>query len=166
MGGLCNSHQLNRPISSNVYFRMHGMRQAQPQGWTHTEGRGLRSLHEQCVTSMGTNVIEDRQIDSEKLNATVIALAIRLAFLGLLLFLSLSIIRPFIETVAWGVVWAVALYPVFDLLARWLGGRRRLAAALITILLLLIVIGPVTWLGLDLVDVPRMIYARLDSGNL
>ena len=58
---------------------------------------------------MGTNVIEHHQIDSEKLNATVIALAIRLAFLGLLLFLSLSIIRPFIETVAWSVVWAVAL---------------------------------------------------------
>src|SRR6267154_2197578 len=115
---------------------------------------------------MGTNVIEHHQIDSEKLNATVIALAIRLAFLGLLLFLSLSIIRPFIETVAWSVVWAVALYPIFDLVAKWLGGRRRLAAALVTILLLLTIFGPVTWLGLDLVDVPRMIYARLDSGQL
>jgi len=79
------------------------------------------------------------------------------AFLGLLLFLSLSIIRPFIETVAWSVVWAVALYPVFDLVARWLGGRRRLAAALITVLLLLIVFGPVTWLGRDLLEVPRTI---------
>lgn len=61
---------------------------------------------------------------------------------------------------------AVALYPVFDLVAKWLGGRRRLAAAMITILLLLIVFGPVTWLGLDLVDVPRMLYARLESGAL
>ena len=66
----------------------------------------------------------------------------------------------------WSVVLAVALYPVFDLLANWLGGRRKLAAALITILLLLIIFGPVTWLGLDLVDVPHMIYARLDSGQL
>ena len=46
------------------------------------------------------------------------------------------------------------------------GGRRKLAAALITLLLLLIIFGPVTWLGLDLVDVPRMIYARLDTGEL
>jgi predicted PurR-regulated permease PerM len=107
-----------------------------------------------------------RKIDSEELNATVIGLAIRLAFLGVILFLSLSIVRPFLETIAWSVVWAVALYPVFDLIAQWLGGRRRLAAALTTILLLLIVIGPVTWLGLDLVDVPKMIYARLDSGTL
>jgi predicted PurR-regulated permease PerM len=111
-------------------------------------------------------VSEHRKIDSEELNATVIGLAIRLAFLGVILFLSLSIVRPFLETIAWSIVWAVALYPVFDLIAQWLGGRRRLAAALTTILLLLIVIGPVTWLGLDLVDVPKMIYARLDSGGL
>ena len=109
---------------------------------------------------------EDRKIDSEELNATVIGLAIRLAFLGVVLFLSLSIVHPFLETIAWSVVWAVALCPVFDLIAQWLGGRRRLAAALTTILLLLIIIGPVTWLGLDLVDVPKMIYARLDSGAL
>ena len=114
----------------------------------------------------GPNVIEDHQIDSERLNATVIALAVRLAFLGLLLFFALSIIRPFIETVAWSVVWAVALYPVFDLVARSLGGRRRLAAALITILLLLIVFGPVTWLGLDLLEVPRTISESLESGSI
>ena len=115
---------------------------------------------------MEVHVNEDHKIDTEQLNATVIGLAIRLAFLGVILFLALSIVRPFLETIAWSVVWAVALYPVFDLIAKRLGGRRRLAAALITILLLLIVFGPVTWLGLDLVDVPRMIYARLDSGDL
>jgi predicted PurR-regulated permease PerM len=112
------------------------------------------------------HVTEDHKIDSEQLNATVIGLAIRLAFLGVILFLALSIISPFLETIAWSVVWAVALYPVFDRIAKWLGGRRGLAAALITILLLLIVFGPVTWLGIDLVDVPQMIYARLESGAL
>jgi predicted PurR-regulated permease PerM len=116
--------------------------------------------------STGVHVIENHKIDSEELNATIIGLAIRLAFLGVILFLALSIISPFLETIAWSVVWAVALYPIFDLVAKWLGGRRRLAAALVTILLLLTIFGPVTWLGLDLVDVPRMIYARLDSGQL
>jgi predicted PurR-regulated permease PerM len=114
----------------------------------------------------GAYVIKDHKVDSEELNATIIGLAIRLAFLGAILFLALSIILPFLETIAWSVVLAVALYPVFDWVANGLGGRRKLAAALITILLLLIVFGPVTWLGLDLVDVPRMIYARLESGAL
>ena len=59
-------------------------------------------------------MIEGHKIDSEELNATVIGLAVRLAFLGVILFLSLSIIRPFFETIVWSVVWAVALYPVFD----------------------------------------------------
>jgi predicted PurR-regulated permease PerM len=111
-------------------------------------------------------VIEAEKIDTEELNATIIGLGIRLAFLGVILYLSLSIISPFLETMVWSVVLAVALYPFFDLVTKWLGGRRGLAAALVTILLLLLVFGPVTWLGLDLVDVPRMIHARLDSGQL
>src|SRR5450755_3179988 len=101
---------------------------------------------------MEAQVSEVHETNFERLNAAVIGLAIRLAFLGAILFLSLSIIRPFFETVAWSVVWAVALYPVFDLITKWLGGRRRLAAALITMFFLLIVVGPVTWIGLDLVD--------------
>jgi predicted PurR-regulated permease PerM len=126
---------------------------------THAESAGRTAV-------METKVIEDYKIDTEKLNSTVIELAIRLAFLGLLLFFSLAIIRPFIETIIWSVILAVALYPVFSLVAKWLGGRRRLAAALVTILLLLIVFGPVAWLGLDLVGVLRTIYERLGAGAI
>jgi predicted PurR-regulated permease PerM len=93
-------------------------------------------------------------------------LALRLAFLGLLLFFSLIIVRPFIEIIVWSVILAVALYPIFRLVAKWLGGRRRLAAALITILLLLIVFGPVTWLALDLAEVLPTIFERLESGKI
>jgi predicted PurR-regulated permease PerM len=114
----------------------------------------------------GAYVSEIQKIDAEELNATVIGLGIRLAFLGVILYLSLSIIRPFLETMVWSVVLAVALYPFFDQVAKRLGGRRGLAAALVTILLLLIIFGPMTWLGLDLVEVPRMIRTRLDSGQL
>jgi predicted PurR-regulated permease PerM len=58
-------------------------------------------------------VIEDdkKLVYPEKINATVIELAIRLALSGVLLYWSLTIIRPFIETMAWSVVLAVALYP-------------------------------------------------------
>ncbi len=115
---------------------------------------------------MDARLIENHKIDVERLNSTIIGLTIRLAFLGAIVFLAFAIVRPFLETIAWSVVLAVALYPIFDWVADGLGGRRKLAAALVTILLLLIVFGPVTWLGLDLVEVPRMIYARLDSGAL
>jgi len=120
------------------------------------------------VTSAGGKVIEDHKkiIDPETLNAKVIELAIRLVVLGFLVFLTFTIIRPFIETIAWSVILAVALYPVFSLVAKWLGGRRRLAAALITILGLLVVFGPATWLGLDLAAVLLTIYERLESGAI
>jgi predicted PurR-regulated permease PerM len=123
-------------------------------------------FQEAFTGNAGAYVTEVQKIDSEELNATVIGLGIRLAFLGFILFLALSIIRPFVDIIVWSIVLAVALYPVFDWLANGLGGRRKLAAALITILLLLIVLGPVTWLGLDLVELPHIIYQHLDSGAL
>jgi predicted PurR-regulated permease PerM len=76
------------------------------------------------------------------------------------------IIRPFFAIIVWGIVLAVALYPIFSTLANLLGGRRKLAAVIITIICLLVVLGPATWLALDLVDVLRAIYERLDAGSL
>jgi len=93
-------------------------------------------------------------------------LAIRLAFLGVLVFWSSIIIRPFAGIIAGSVIFAVALYPIFSQLTRCLRGRRRLAAVLITIFGLLIVLGPVTWIGLSLVRSSETLYARLDSGQI
>ncbi len=63
-------------------------------------------------------------------------------------------------------VLAIALYPVYDWMASWLGGRRRLAALLLTILNLLIVIGPATWLTLGLIDSIRNLSEHLDLSAL
>lgn len=95
-----------------------------------------------------------------------IELAIRLAFLGLLIFWSLIIIRPFIGIIAGSVILAVGLYPIFFQLTKWFGGRRGLAAAAITLLGLLIVIGPATWLGLSLVKAAETLYEQLNSGGI
>ncbi len=102
----------------------------------------------------------------DRLTATWVELAIRLGVLGLLLFLSFTLIRPFITIAIWSVVLTVALYPVYDRMANWLGGRRRLAALLLTILNLLIVIGPATWLTLGLIDSIRNLSEHLDLSAL
>jgi predicted PurR-regulated permease PerM len=88
--------------------------------------------------------------------------AIRLGALGLLLYLAFVLVRPFVTVVIWSVVLAVALYPVFDWLARHLGGRRRLAAVLLTLFSLLVVIGPATWLAVGLIDSLRTVAERID----
>ncbi|HQT76217.1 MAG TPA: AI-2E family transporter [Rhodopila sp.] len=101
-----------------------------------------------------------------QLPQTPIEVAIRLAVLAVLIYWSLTLIRPFLTMAIWSVVLTVALYPVFAWLSRQLGGRRRLAAVLITVLSLLLVIWPVSWLAMGLVSGVRALMERLDQGVL
>ena len=95
-----------------------------------------------------------------------IQLAVRLALLVLLVYWSFVVVGPFVPILAWSVVLAVALYPVFQWLAKLLGGRPKWAAALLTIVNLAIVIGPATWLGLGAVDGLRSFASQLGAGTL
>src|SRR3954468_3780984 len=97
----------------------------------------------------------------EQLTATWIDLAIRLVVLGLLLYLSFILIRPFITIAIWAIVLTVALYPNYERLVRLLGGRRKLAAALLTVLSLLILLGPAAWLVMGLIDSIRSVTEQL-----
>jgi len=96
----------------------------------------------------------------------VIQLMIRLGLLAFLIYWTFVLIRPFVPILAWSIVLAVALNPVFGLLARLLGGRPRLAAAILTAVNLGIVIGPATWLGLSAVDGVRDLAEKLSAGDL
>jgi predicted PurR-regulated permease PerM len=92
--------------------------------------------------------------------------AIRIAALGLLLYWTLILVRPFVSIIIWSAVLTITLYPVFERTARLLGGRRRLAAAVVTIVALLVVLGPATWLAVGLLDSLRVISERLDLAHL
>lgn len=98
--------------------------------------------------------------------STWIEATIRLAVLGLLLYLAFTLISPFITIAIWAIVLSVALYPAYDWLVRHLGGRRGLAAALLTLISLLIIIGPATWLALGLVDSIGTLTGHLDFSTL
>ena len=71
--------------------------------------------------------------------ASAVQLAIRLALLAGVIYWSYILIQPFIPILVWSAILAVALYPVFDALARLLGGRPVVSAILITILGLAII---------------------------
>jgi predicted PurR-regulated permease PerM len=106
-----------------------------------------------------------RGFQQERSSAEVIQIAIRLCLLAALVIWCFVIIRPFIPILAWGVVLAVALYPLYQ----WLSDRLRrpnLAAAIITLTATAIVIGPATWLGLGLVDGLSTMAEQLGSGHL
>ena len=96
----------------------------------------------------------------------LIQLAIRLGLLAFLIYWTFVLIRPFVPILAWSIVLAVALHPVFNLLSRCLGGRPKLAAAILTLVNLGIVIGPATWIGLSAVEGVKAIAGDLGAGNL
>ena len=97
---------------------------------------------------------------------TFIISAIRLGCLALLAYWTWLLLQPFLAIIVWSVIFAVALYPVFDWLATRLHVHRAVVAAAITIFSLILIFGPVTWLGLSLGDNVRTLYERLSDGSL
>ena len=68
--------------------------------------------------------------------------AIRVGFIVLLLVWSFLIVRPFIMPVLWGLIIAVAMYPMHEKFTKLLGGRKKLSAILLTIFFLGLLIVP------------------------
>jgi predicted PurR-regulated permease PerM len=102
---------------------------------------------------------------ADRSDDSLVVAAIRIGCLALLAYWSWLLLQPFLSIIVWSVIFAVALYPVFD----WLAARfrhRGLAAAAITIVSLVVIFGPVTWLGVSLGDNLRTLYARLNDGSL
>jgi predicted PurR-regulated permease PerM len=77
---------------------------------------------------------------------------LRIVVLFLLIAWCIGIILPFLETVIWGAIIAVALHPFFAMVKRWVGNRNMLAGAMVTILMLVILLLPSALLIKSLVE--------------
>lgn len=91
---------------------------------------------------------------------------IRLSFLALFAYLSLTLVLPFLGIAVWAVILAVALHPLYERLRAALGGRSRLAALIITTLAFLVVAGPIGLLATSLVETVMGLAANLRDGTL
>jgi predicted PurR-regulated permease PerM len=91
---------------------------------------------------------------------------IHLGLIFLLAAACLSILKPFIGVVAWGLIIAIAGYPGYCWLQKLLGGRGGLASILFTILLLGVLIVPMALLAQTLVDGFRSLAVRLHDETL
>jgi predicted PurR-regulated permease PerM len=76
------------------------------------------------------------------LSATVTNVIIRVGALAILGFWCFRILQPFFIPVLWGIIVAVAIYPLYHGLVTLLGGRRTLAATLVTTVLLAVLLAP------------------------
>ena len=68
--------------------------------------------------------------------------AIRIALLFLVLYWCYGIIKPFMDILLWSVIFAVALYPMYNWGQQLFKGRKALAASLIVFLMLLVMLLP------------------------
>lgn len=81
----------------------------------------------------------------DDLSGKVAETAIRLGVLAIVLIWCFQILQPFLIPLVWGIIIAVAIHPLYLMLANLLGGRRVIAATLlITVLLVLLMVPTVT----------------------
>ena len=124
------------------------------------EGTKIQNPEER---SMNTS----NQPSNDKLYVTrALEASINIGLVGLVLFWCFRIGRPFLETIVWGIIIAVAIHPIHDRLKSALGGRGRLAATLITLLALILLFVPTYLLSESLIDTMQEYSAQLDDGTL
>ncbi len=99
-------------------------------------------------------------------DSAVVDMAVRLAFIGLLVGWSLTLIGPFIIVGLWGVILAVALHPTFLWLRKIFGGRGTPAAAVVTIAMLVVVLGPTSLLSAGLLENLRDLAQQAQAGKI
>ncbi|MCJ7684180.1 MAG: AI-2E family transporter [Desulfobacteraceae bacterium] len=98
--------------------------------------------------------------------ARALEVTIHVGFVVLLLFWCFQIAQPFIQIFFWGIIIAIAIFPVYRWLRSALGGRNKLAAMLVTLLLLIILIVPSLMFAGSLVETAQKLSAGFFKGSL
>ncbi len=105
-------------------------------------------------------------MNSSDFTKNSIEAAVRLGLLLLLATWCFKIITPFIVPVMWGVIIAVASYPLFLKLKSLLGGNNKLASTVYTLLTLTLLITPTVMVSNSIIDSSSIISERYESGTL
>jgi len=102
---------------------------------------------------------------TDEFSKKAVEATIKIGFVLLLLSWCFNIILPFINPLAWGMIIAVALYPLYQKLSVISGGREKLTSMLITSVLIIIIIGPCVVLADMISQNAQDLAHRLNTGN-
>jgi len=75
------------------------------------------------------------------------------------------ILKPFLMIILWGVIIAIAIYPLFNFLKVRLGNRRKLAAILVTISMLALILLPIILFSGSLADAVVFVKDTMMAGK-
>jgi predicted PurR-regulated permease PerM len=92
--------------------------------------------------------------------------AIRIGLVVLWVGWCFQILRPFIIPIVWGLIIAVAIYPVYGYLRALLKNSPRVSAIFVTIGMLVILVWPAVLVGDLLVENGKMVVDHLRAGTL
>ena len=91
---------------------------------------------------------------------------IQLALIGFLLVMAFKIASPFLGLILWGLVLAVALYPLQLKLVNRIGGRQGKSATIIVLIGLFLLGGPTVMMGLSSIEYVENGRTALESGTI
>lgn len=102
----------------------------------------------------------------EKITRQALETTVKIGVVALLTIWCFQIVRPFAHAIAWGIIIAVAVFPLYRYLCSLLGDRPRAAAMVMTIGLLLIIVLPLVLLISLLTDNLQALAHQLRDGTL
>ncbi len=108
--------------------------------------------------------ISDTAAADRNFQKNAMASFIQIAAVALLVVFCFRIISPFLSIVVWGMIIAVALYPIHVKLAGTLGGREKLSATVFVLLGLTILLVPAYTLTDSSVAALKTVGADLKAG--
>jgi len=108
----------------------------------------------------------NKLLEEKILTNRVIEIAIRLTLIFLIVTLCFQIIKPFIIPVVWGIIIAVAIFPLHNKLATSLGGRDKLAAILYTVFALTLLMAPSVMISDSLIKTSSHLAEGFKQGKL
>ena len=109
----------------------------------------------------------DGEIMDNRFNVVaVVDLVIRLFLIGLLLAWCYLLLRPFIGIILWGMILAIALFPLFLWLKSRLAGRKQVAGIILTVLGIAVILGPVGLMATAFVSNVQTFSDNLSAGTL
>ncbi|QQS16922.1 MAG: AI-2E family transporter [Neisseriales bacterium] len=79
--------------------------------------------------------------------------AVYIALLFLLTVACIKILLPFLVALIWSVIILIAVWPVYQLLCRKLGGRSKLSAVLVVCMLILALIMPLAFMVMAIIEI-------------
>jgi predicted PurR-regulated permease PerM len=90
---------------------------------------------------------------------------LRIGFVALILYWSFKIVEPFVMPTVWGIIIAVALYPLHKKLSKLLNGKEKLSAVIITLVTITLLVVPSLFFINSTVDGMQDLATRIRSGQ-